>query len=120
MSQCSICFNEVKQTRNNTLVRCGHVFHSECLSKWKEKGHNTCPLCRKVFDVSNFKIVVTVYNNYESTSNALSLTSEREIFNVLDTFELSFDVDNVPDLDEILSDLGMSLSNFDPAVLHTE
>ena len=119
MSQCAICLNEVRSTRTNSPIRCGHMFHSHCLEEWKSKGKNTCPLCRKVFDVSQFKVTVTVQNNYTAQSNAVSLQSEA-IFNIMDIFDMSFDVENTLDLDSLLSDLGMSLSDLDSLVLDAE
>jgi len=95
------------------------MFHSHCLEEWKGKGKNTCPLCRKVFDVSQFKVTVTVQNNYTAQSNAVSLQSEA-IFNIMDIFDMSFDVENTLDLDSLLSDLGMSLSDLDSLVLDAE
>jgi hypothetical protein len=95
------------------------VFHSHCLQRWKEQGKNTCPTCRKVFDASHFKIVVTIQNNYTAAANSVSL-NEESIFDVLDLFDITFDVENQPDLDSILADLGMGLSDFDPTVLDAE
>jgi hypothetical protein len=95
------------------------MFHSHCLEEWKGKGKNTCPLCRKVFDVSQFKVTVTVQNNYTAQSNAVLLQSEA-IFNIMDIFDMSFDVENTVDLDSLLSDLGMSLSDLDSLVLDAE
>ena len=119
MSQCAICLNEVRSTRTNPPIRCGHVFHSHCLEEWKGKGKNTCPLCRKLFDVSKFKVVVTIHNNYTAASNSVSLGSQ-SIFNVMDLFDISFDVENDLDLDSLLADLGVSLSDFDSLVLDAE
>ena len=116
---CSICLNEVRVTRSNPPIRCGHVFHSECIEKWKEQGKNTCPTCRKVFDASQFKIVVTIQNNYTEASNSVSL-NEETILDVLDLFDITFDVENQPDLDSILSDLGVSLTDFDSTILDAE
>jgi hypothetical protein len=95
------------------------MFHSHCLQRWKEQGKNTCPTCRKVFDASQFKIVVTIQNNYTAAANSVSL-NEESIFDVLDLFDITFDVENQPDLDSILADLGVSLSDFDPTVLDAE
>ena len=39
---------------------------------------------------------------------------------VLDLFDINFDVEELPDLESILADLGMSLSDFDASVLDTE
>jgi len=119
MSQCAICLNEVRSTRTNTPLRCGHVFHSHCLEEWKNKGKNTCPVCRKVFDVSQFKVTVTVQNNDTAESNTVLLEDEA-VFNVMDIFNISFDVENTLDLESLLSDLGMSLSDLDSLILDAE
>jgi hypothetical protein len=42
------------------------------------------------------------------------------IFNVMDIFDISFDVEDVVDLDALLSDIGSSLADIDPLVLDTE
>lgn len=119
MSTCSICLGEVRSTRANPPIRCGHIFHSHCLQGWKNQGKSTCPTCRKVFDASHFKIMVTIQNNYTSAANTVSL-NEESIFDVLDLFDINFDVDNLPDLDSILTDLGVGLTDFDPSVLDAE
>ena len=116
MSQCAICLGDVRETRHNKPIRCGHLFHSHCLEKWKNKGKQTCPICRKVFDGDNFRVQITIHNNFESTSNAVLLESEF-IFNALDLF---FDVENEIDLSSLLSDFGVSVSDFDPLILNTE
>ena len=119
MSTCSICLNEVRATRTNPPIRCGHIFYTHCLERWKEQGKNTCPTCRKVFDASQFKIIVTIQNNYTAASNSVSL-NEESIFNVMDLFDITFDVQETLDLDSILADLGVSLTDFDPTVLDAE
>ena len=119
MSQCAICLNEVRSTRTNPPIRCGHRFHSHCLEEWKGKGKNTCPLCRKVFDVSQFKVIVTVQNNYTAQSNTVSLGSEA-IFNIMDIFDMSFDVEDAVDLESLLADLGVGLADFDSLILDAE
>ena len=47
MHTCTICLNDVRATRANHPLRCGHVFHYDCLEEWKNQGKNTCPVCRK-------------------------------------------------------------------------
>lgn len=42
---CPICLEEHYQAF--TILKCNHVFHSTCLSKWTQK-HKTCPMCRHV------------------------------------------------------------------------
>ena len=119
MSTCAICLNEVKSTRTNPPIRCGHMFHSHCLQEWKNQGKNTCPTCRKVFDASKFKITVTIQNNYTATANSVSL-NEGSIFDVLDLFDINFDVDQQEDVESILADLGVSIADFDSSILDAE
>lgn len=119
MSTCSICLNGVRSTRKNPPIRCGHVFHSCCIQEWKDKGKNTCPICRKVFDASQFKVTISIQNNYTPGENSVLLNDD-SIFNVLDLFDISFDVDTLPSLDSLLSDLGVSLTDFDSSVFNTE
>ena len=119
MSVCSICLNEVRATRSNPALRCGHVFHSHCIKGWKEQGKNTCPDCRKVFDVSPFRVTLTIENNYNQTSNIIPM-DEDMIFNVMDIFNISLDVEDVVDLDALLSEIGTDLANIDPSILDTE
>jgi hypothetical protein len=119
MSPCAICLNNVRSTRTNPPIRCGHTFHSHCLEEWKSKGKNTCPLCRKIFDVSQFKVTITVQNNYTASSNTVSLETDA-IFNIMDIFDMSFDVENTVDLESLFNDLGMSLSDLDSLVLDAE
>lgn len=42
------------------------------------------------------------------------------MLNVLDMFDISFDADDVLDLNSILSDLGIALTDFDSSVLDAE
>lgn len=119
MSTCSICLNEVRSTRTNPPIRCGHIFHTHCLEKWKSQGKNTCPTCRRVFDVSQYKVEVRIHNNYTHVSNLVSL-NEESILDVLDLFDISFEAQDTLDLNSILSDLGITLSDFDSAILDTE
>ena len=48
------------------------------------------------------------------------IAASQSIFEVLDLFDINFDVDEVPDIDSILLDLGVSPADFDPSVLDTE
>ena len=116
MTTCAICLNTVRETRQNKPIRCGHLFHSHCIEKWKERGNQTCPVCRKIFDGENFKVQVTIRNMlHERTSNLM--VGDDFIFDVLDIF---FDVSNVPDIESLLSDFGMSVADFDTTVFDTE
>lgn len=76
-------------------------------------------MCRKVFDVSRFKVTLTVENNDNETSNIISM-DEDMIFNVMDIFNITFEVEDILDLESLLTDVGSSLSDLDPLVLNTE
>jgi hypothetical protein len=116
---CSICLNEVKATRNNA-IRCGHIFHASCIERWKAQGKHTCPVCRKVFDVSQFSITLQVTNNFIArTSNVVHLNDE-QVFSVLDIFDVSFEAETQDDLDSLLRDFGVSLADLDAAILDAE
>lgn len=119
MPVCSICLNEVRETRHNKPIRCGHLFHASCLEKWKTRpnGH-TCPLCRAVFDVSKFTINLQITNNYTSVTSNI-LTNEDQSFRVFDVFELNLDMDEQIDLDELFADLNIDISDLNPAVFDT-
>ena len=116
MCQCAICLNDVRQTRHNKPIRCGHLFHTHCLEGWKSRGKQTCPICRKIFDGANFRVQITVHNMFETTSNTLLIDNDY-IFDALDIF---FDVENEGDLSSFLSDFGVSVSDFDPSIFNTE
>jgi len=73
-----------------------------------------------VFDLSQFKVTLTVTNNFLArTSNAVEL-NEEQVINVLDIFDIQFDAEEETDLDSILRDFGMSLADLDAAILDAE
>jgi len=46
LDECSICFeNTYSKINNVNSLKCGHVFHEDCIRKWKHIK-NTCPICR--------------------------------------------------------------------------
>lgn len=117
MEQCSICLGEVRETRGNSRIRCGHLFHKECLESWKERGKHTCPVCRKVFDGTNFKVQLTIHNIARGeTSNNIPVDSEF----ALDILDVFFDVSDLVDLESVLGDFGVGVTDLDPAILDTE
>lgn len=116
MTTCAICLNTVRETRTHTPIRCGHLFHSHCLDDWKCRGKHTCPVCRKIFDGSTYKVHLTVHNTANDTSNTIPVDNGF----ALDVLDVFFDVQNVVDLDSLLSDFGVSVADLDPLVLDAE
>ena len=45
--QCSICFDEFKENELLKQLKCGHIFHKECLSQWF-LNQNNCPYCNQI------------------------------------------------------------------------
>ena len=42
--ECIICLQVIDQSQNASLLKCGHVFHTQCIYKWFLKKRE-CPLC---------------------------------------------------------------------------
>ena len=51
---CTICLIEL-QSNDVTTIKCGHIFHTECIDAWaakSEKKYAQCPNCRQKFKKS--------------------------------------------------------------------
>ena len=44
---CPTCLNPFTMNCDISVTHCGHLFHTNCISKWIETGKKTCPQCRK-------------------------------------------------------------------------
>ncbi|KAF2113406.1 hypothetical protein BDV96DRAFT_479809, partial [Lophiotrema nucula] len=46
-TRCLVCLCEFEASEwGRKLVKCGHMFHKECIDQWLTTGRNSCPLCR--------------------------------------------------------------------------
>jgi hypothetical protein len=47
-SDCSICFETItdKDVLSQCIKTCKNYFHQDCIKRWLETDHDTCPLCR--------------------------------------------------------------------------
>jgi len=43
---CAICIDLIQDSDQIRELHCGHVYHSDCLNLWVERGHHECPLCK--------------------------------------------------------------------------
>ena len=48
--ECAICLESMKDNQETKILRCGHEFHTLCITPWLRK--NTCPLCRGEIDAA--------------------------------------------------------------------
>lgn len=49
---CHVCLGRLDPSSCVVPLPCGHVFHSDCISKWLTQCKGTCPLCNSVLDSS--------------------------------------------------------------------
>jgi hypothetical protein len=55
LEDCSICYDNIK---NHTMVSCcQNIFCGDCIMKWLQTNHNTCPLCRHVIRPSDLSFI---------------------------------------------------------------
>lgn len=45
--ECSICIDEFKDNELLKQLKCGHIFHRECLGQWL-LNMNNCPICKRL------------------------------------------------------------------------
>lgn len=123
---CAICMNPVKKTRRTPELKCGHIFHKQCLTDWEAKGGDRCPLCRNMLNGVEYRVTLKVENLNRQTSNTMELSVEA-IQNLIDELrididqfstEIHFDVDNLEELSEILGEFG--ISNVNSFIFNTE
>jgi len=130
MSCCNICLDPVRNTRQNTELPCKHLFHSSCINDWISQGKNTCPVCRKCIKEPKYTLTMTLRNtdsNVSSTTGNLSnvaISTLMSRLNIEDeeilSSDITFELPDILSLEEILDDLSIDLSSFNPDVFYTE
>ena len=131
MTECSICMNGVKETRNNKPLECGHLFHASCIASWINKGKHTCPLCRDIVDKSKYKVTIRVENI--DTCNVSTIDTPYSLGNIVDRFGLNVDdldifttnilvdeIDNSEELQDFLHQIGTSVADINTVLLYAE
>ena len=77
---CSICFDKITG-EDQSVLKCDHTFHKECIDKWFEKSHR-CPLCRNSLFNMNISDRENNYWKNIKTSNELINAQTNIIFRV--------------------------------------
>ena len=44
-SSCIICFSDFNKNDKIKILKCGHIYHKECINEWFKKKE-LCPICR--------------------------------------------------------------------------
>ena len=44
--ECSVCLCKILEGEEIRVLRCGHLYHRDCLDRWVGFENETCPLCR--------------------------------------------------------------------------
>ena len=140
---CPICLGPVKQTRHTSFTSCGHVHHHHCLVQWKERGNETCPVCRTYIGDNDYRVVIRIENRRTDASDVMQLTTEQmmtfltylertgeptNVERILDDTMLSLEatsfnvnVGNDTELRTLLENaMGVPFANVNPLVLNTE
>ncbi|KAJ0974458.1 hypothetical protein J5N97_016423 [Dioscorea zingiberensis] len=61
---CAVCLGSLEESDEvRELGNCKHAFHKECIDKWVDLGHLSCPLCRSQFLLLNHKREEYMMNN---------------------------------------------------------
>lgn len=118
--ECSICLNPVRKTRSTKVLNCGHMYHNTCIDNWILSGGNTCPTCRDGIKPA-FKITINI-ENVSANNNFTDEITDEDVINMLisrfgQNSELSFDIDNLEELNDIISDFGIDINT---SVLNAE
>ena len=45
-ASCSVCLEDITRGQNARALRCGHVFHTQCIARWLRTSR-LCPICRE-------------------------------------------------------------------------
>ena len=51
---CSICIEPFKSNCEVSTTKCGHVFHTKCITFWFQNAQNNCPKCRQLCQNNDF------------------------------------------------------------------
>ena len=125
---CSICLNPVRKTRSVTELKCEHMFHKECLKKWDK---DTCPMCRDNYGPDKYKVTLSIENlrmgrntSMELPNSIIETLISRMNINPTDienySTDITFDFDNLEQLEQVLTDLGVRFADIDSSVFNTE
>ena len=66
---CSICIEPFKSNCAVSTTKCGHVFHTKCITFWFQNAQNNCPKCRQLCRKNDF---IKTYFDMETKTTTLN------------------------------------------------
>ena len=66
---CSICIEPFKSNCAVSTTKCGHVFHTKCITFWFQNAQNNCPKCRQLCQNNDF---IKTYFDMETKTTTLN------------------------------------------------
>jgi len=80
---CTICTEFLDGSRDVSVLRCGHLFHGDCLSPWLSKSL-TCPQCRQ--NVTRANVIHKLFFSWPDVEDS-SATATQELARVTSRLE---------------------------------
>ena len=60
---CPTCWDSIDAESQVVSTPCGHVFHSDCIETWIDKGKKNCPQCRKKCSRKNIRPIFLPFSD---------------------------------------------------------
>ena len=84
---CSICVDSISSNDHSTKFKCGHQFHTSCISHWLLLN-NTCPHCRtEVYHINTIQVIEESLDISIINDTIFELYNESLIDTLYDTIE---------------------------------
>ena len=78
--ECSTCFESFTIESEVLSTPCGHIFHSDCINDWLDKGDLNCPQCTG--PITDFALLRKIYLPFQKKSLPLDKRKEVLVENV--------------------------------------
>ena len=64
--ECSTCFESFTSESEVLSTPCGHIFHSDCINDWLDKGDLNCPQCTS--SITDFALLRRIYLPFQKST----------------------------------------------------
>ena len=66
--ECSTCLDSFTSESEVLSTPCGHIFHSDCIHDWLDKGDLNCPQCTN--PITDFALLRRIYLPFQKSDSA--------------------------------------------------